>query len=92
MKGKKIRWNEEKNKRLKNERSVSFEMIIDAIDCGMLLDNIKHPNQEKYPNQNMLVLTINDYVYLVPYVETEFELFLKTIIPSRKMKKKYLGK
>jgi len=56
----------------------------------MLLDNIKHPNQEKYPNQSMLVLAIEDYVYIVPYVETEQELFLKTIIPSRKMRKKYL--
>ncbi len=88
---KEINWNEEKNELLKKERSISFEMVLDAIESGMLLDNIQHPNQEKYPNQNMLVLAIEEYVYIVPYVETEQELFLKTIIPSRKMKKKYLG-
>jgi uncharacterized DUF497 family protein len=85
-----INWNEDKNELLKKERGISFEMILDAIESGMLLDNIKHPNQEKYPNQSMLVLAIEDYVYIVPYVETEQELFLKTIIPSRKMRKKYL--
>jgi hypothetical protein len=55
------------------------------------LDDIEHPNQEKYPNQFVFVIEINNYVYLVPYVENESETFLKTIIPSRKFTKKYLG-
>jgi hypothetical protein len=55
------------------------------------LDDIDHPNQEKYGHQNMFVINVDDYVYLVPYVENEQEIFLKTIIPSRKATKKYLG-
>jgi hypothetical protein len=32
-----------------------------------------------------------DYVYLVPFVEDEHTVFLKTIIPSRKATKQYIG-
>jgi len=56
------------------------------------LDDIKHPNQKKYSGQRMMVLDIYEYIYLVPYVETENEIFLKTIIPSRKATKDYLGR
>ena len=56
-----------------------------------MLDDIEHPNQEKYPNQSILVLEINNYAYIVPYVEDDTEVFLKTIIPSRKLTKQYLG-
>jgi hypothetical protein len=56
-----------------------------------VLDIIQHPNLEKYPSQRIFILEIDHYVYLVPFVENEQEIFLKTIIPSRKMKKKYLG-
>jgi hypothetical protein len=51
---------------------------------------IDHPNQEKYPQQKIIVVNINDYAYLIPRVETEDGIFLKTIIPSRKMTAKYL--
>ena len=50
-----------------------------------------HPNQERYPNQKVSVVIINDYAYLVPFVESDNEIFLKTIIPSRKATKEYLG-
>ena len=40
---------------------------------------------------NAYVVLIEDYVYLVPYVESENGIFLKTIIPSRKATKHYLG-
>ena len=43
-----------------------------------------------YPNQKIFVLEIDNYVYLAPFVENEDEIFLKTIIPSRKFTKKYL--
>jgi len=56
-----------------------------------LLDVIKHPNKDKYPNQKIFIVEINDYAYMIPYVESEEEVFLKTIIPSRKATKKYLG-
>jgi hypothetical protein len=52
---------------------------------------IEHPNQEKYPSQRIFIIEISQYVYLVPFVESDEEIFLKTIIPSRKLKKKYLG-
>jgi len=85
------RWNKEKNERLKIERGVSFEQITMHIERGDLLDIVAHPNQEKYPNQQLLVVEINDYVYLVPFVENENGKFLKTIIPSRKATRVYLG-
>jgi len=56
-----------------------------------LFDIVAHPNQSKYLNQQILVVKINDYVYLVPFVENENGKFLKTIIPSRKATRDYLG-
>ena len=56
-----------------------------------LLDDISHPNDEKYAHQRVFVVAIDDYVYLVPYVETEDEIFLKTVIPGRKATKQYFG-
>jgi uncharacterized DUF497 family protein len=85
-----INWNSEKNIRLKSERGASFEEILAAISLGALLDVIEHPNKELYPNQRMFVVRIRGYAYLVPFVETEEEIFLKTIIPSRNATKRYL--
>lgn len=73
------------------ERGVSFEQITMHIDRGDLLDIVTHPNQSEYPNQQILVVEINHYVYLVPFVENENGRFLKTIIPSRKATRDYLG-
>jgi len=83
-------WNDEKNAVLKAERQVSFEEIILYIEMGFLLDVLEHPNQEKHKGQKIFVVQVDDYVYLVPFVETDTEVFLKTIIPSRKATKKYL--
>ncbi len=87
---KKIVWNEEKNKKLKEERGISFETIVYYIEKGQVLDDTEHPNQEKYGHQNIFVINVNNYAYIVPYVESDAEIFLKTIIPSRKATKKYL--
>jgi uncharacterized DUF497 family protein len=84
-------WNEEKNRLLQNERGISFEDIVDAISNGDLLDSIKNPSSEKYSNQSVFIVNVKGYVYCVPYVEDESIIFLKTIFPSRKMKKRYLG-
>ncbi|MFN5863115.1 MAG: toxin, partial [Pseudanabaena sp.] len=73
------------------EREINFETIVAAVTGGRLLDTIEHPNQEKYPNQRIFIVEIDRYVYLVPFVEDDTEFFLKTIIPSRKMTKQYLG-
>lgn len=83
-------WNEDKNTLLKSERQVCFEDVIISIEMGFLLNILEHPNQEKYKGQKVLVVQIDDYVYLVPFVENETEVFLKTIIPSRQATKKYL--
>ena len=84
-------WNSEKNEMLINERNISFEDIIVNINLGNELDIYDHPNQQKYPNQKISVVQVEDYVYLVPYVENDEEIFLKTIIPSRKATKQYIG-
>ena len=86
-----IAWNAEKNAVLKAERGVSFEDVVFHIMTGDVLDTVDHPNQERYPGQQIHVIAIEEYVYLVPSVESEEEVFLKTIIPSRKATKKYLG-
>ena len=87
---KEIDWNPEKNKLLKSERGVGFEDVVIRLINGNVLETLDHPDQEKYPNQRIHVLDINGYVYLVPFVEYENGIFLKTIIPSRKATKNYL--
>ena len=83
-------WSTDKNERLKEQRDITFEEIVFHILHDGLLDVLEHPNKEQYPGQMIFVVDVEGYVYLVPYVETEESVFLKTIIPSRKMTKKYL--
>jgi uncharacterized DUF497 family protein len=83
-------WNNDKNEKLKKERGISFEDVVYYIDNEKLLAILKHKNHKKYPGQKVYVIEINNYVYIVPFIETEKEIFLKTIIPSRKATKKYL--
>ena len=83
-------WSSEKNESLKKERGMSFEEVVFHIERGDLLDVLGHPNQERYPGQRIFVVDIDDYAYLVPFVEDEAEVFLKTIIPSRKATNSYL--
>jgi uncharacterized DUF497 family protein len=87
---KQINWNAEKNQWLMSERGISFEDVLYALQSGRLLDDLVHPNKNKYPNQRMLVVEIDGYAWLVPYVESDDEIFLKSIIPSRKATKYYL--
>jgi len=82
-------WNADKNQLLVLERGISFERVIFEISIGNELAVLEHPNQEKYPGQKILIVQVDDYVYAVPFVETETEIFLKTIIPSRKATRKY---
>ncbi len=84
-------WNREKNTKLLKERKISFEEIVLNIQLGNEVDIYKHPNKIDYPNQKISVVIIEKYAYLVPFVESEYEIFLKTIIPSRKATKFYLG-
>jgi uncharacterized DUF497 family protein len=87
-----IVWNHEKNLLLIEERHISFEVILECIDSGNLLDVLEHSNKQKYPEQKILIVKFQDYIYLVPFVEDSEKIFLKTIIPSRKMTEKYLDK
>ena len=82
-------WSAEKNEQLRNERGISFEAIVFHIEAGDEVDVFEHPNQDRYPGQKISVVVIDGYAYLVPYVESDDEIFLKTIIPSRKATKQY---
>ena len=86
-----ISWDPEKNALLKAQRGVSFEDVVFHIMAGDILDTIDHPNQKRYPDQQIHMIAIEDYVYLVPFIESEEDVFLKTIIPSRKATKAYRG-
>ena len=84
-------WNAEKNAKLKAERGVSFEEAAFYIENGGLLDVVDHPNAQDYPNQQMFIVKIDAYAFLVPFVQSGDECFLKTIIPNRKATRIYLG-
>jgi uncharacterized DUF497 family protein len=84
-------WDAAKNERLKTERDIGFEDIVFHIERGDVLDILEHPHPARYAGQRIFVVQRDDYVYLVPFVENETLIFLKTIIPSRKATKQYLG-
>lgn len=84
-------WNDKKNKFLRHERGVTFEDIIYHITHDGLLDIIEHPNQTQYAGQRIFIVNIEEYAWIVPFVENEETIFMKTIIPSRKMTKIYFG-
>ncbi|OHA65871.1 MAG: toxin [Candidatus Wildermuthbacteria bacterium RIFCSPHIGHO2_12_FULL_45_9] len=84
-------WDPEKNELLKWERGVSFEDVLVAIEEGYLLDIVEHANKDKYPHQKVFIVCVGGYAYLVPFVEDDEKVFLKTIIPSRKATKQYLN-
>lgn len=83
-------WNLEKNEKLKAERGISFEDVINAIFSEKVLDIIENPNKKQYQNQKYYIVDIEDYIYVIPFIEDEEKQFLKTIYASRKLTKKYL--
>ncbi len=84
-------WNDGKNAWLKAVRGVTFEEIVYHIQAGDLLDVVEHSERGKYPGQRIFIVDMEGYAFLVPFVESEDGSFLKTIIPSRKMTRRYLG-
>jgi uncharacterized DUF497 family protein len=86
-----INWNSTKNQQLIAERGISFEDIVFYLQQGQLLDDIEHPNKNKYPEQGIFVINVDGCAHLVPYVEDRKEIYLKTVIPSRKATQQYLG-
>jgi uncharacterized DUF497 family protein len=84
-------WSTSKNQQLIDERGISFERVVSAIEQGGLLDVVEHPDRRRYPGQRIYVVEIEGYVHLVPFVtETDGTRFLKTIIPSRKATRGHL--
>lgn len=83
-------WDEEKNQKLKEERDISFEEVVTALEEERVLHRGDHPNQQKYHGQKIVVIEIREYAYIVPFVEDDEKIFFKTIIPSRKATKKYI--
>ena len=73
-----IRWNEDKNQLLKSSRKIGFEKILSLIEDGLIKDIRQNPN---YPNQKYYFFDFDEYIYCVPAIETETEIFLKTIFP-----------
>ena len=88
---KSINWNTEKSVVLKASRGICCEDVVFHIERGDILDDYLHPNQQAYPGQRIMVIGVANYAYFVPYIENEEELFLKTIIPSRKATQRYFG-
>jgi hypothetical protein len=86
---KRIRWDYEKNVWLKSHRNITFDEILVLIEQGHILDVVMHPSS--YRNQKLILINVDGYVYCVPFEETEKEVWLKTIFPSGKFTKMYLG-
>lgn len=86
-----FRWSAEKNETLARERGITFEEVVQCIADGAKIVETNHPNQKKYPNQKILIVDVGGYAYLVPCVKDGNVHFLKTVIPSRKATRKYLG-
>lgn len=87
-----MHWDIAKNEKLKKERGITFEEVAARIEAGAVLDVLNHPAPRKHPGQKIYVVEVRHYAYLIPYVETDDQQFLKTTIPSRKATKYYLGK
>ncbi|MBN2839230.1 MAG: BrnT family toxin [Fusobacteriaceae bacterium] len=83
-------WNSEKNEKLLEERNICFEDVIVAINSGKLL-SVRKNTSENHLSQDILIVEVEEYVYYVPFIKSEKEYFLKTIIPSRKLTKEFLG-
>ena len=91
MQPKLIRWNEQKNQVLQLQRGLSFELVLEALEKEEILAIREHPNKSKYPHQKIFILELCGYICYVPFVETDNEIFLKTIVPSRKLKREFKG-
>jgi len=85
-----FQWDNAKNEWLKENRGLCFEKVVILLEREDVLEIVNHPNQDKYSGQKIATVKIGDYAYLVPYVQEREEIFLKTIIPSRKATNKYV--
>jgi hypothetical protein len=91
MKAREIRWSPTKDAELRNNLDrggIGFAECAAAIEEGRILDELPHPTRA---NQFIFVLEIDGYAYVVPFVQQETTIFLKTMFPSRKHAARYLG-
>jgi hypothetical protein len=88
---KEFKWKPIKNEWLKIHRNICFEDVVYFIEKGNILDIIENPNQKRYKGQKIYIVKINQYAFMVPFYDDKDGILLKTIIPSRKLTKKYLG-
>jgi uncharacterized DUF497 family protein len=86
-----FRWNIDKNEQLIQERGLSFEQITVAIEAGDLIEIVPQFNSAKYPNQKIMVVGVEGYAYLIPFIEESDYYFLKTVIPSRKATRDFIS-
>lgn len=85
-----IRWDKAKNVKLRERHGIGFDEVIIALKKRHLLDNRCHPNQAKYGHQNQLIVAIEGYAYVVPYINEKKYWFFKTLFPSRKATRDYI--
>jgi uncharacterized DUF497 family protein len=84
-----IKWDKEKNKKLIRERKISFEEVADIILEKKYLDILENPARE---NQKIFIIKMQNYTYVVPVIiDSNDNIILKTIFPSRKFHKIYGG-
>ena len=77
-------WNAVKNETLKRERGICFEDVETAIEQGKIVTDFPHPSPKRYPGQRVMVVEIDEYACVVPYVLDGEVCFLKTVYRSRK--------
>ena len=87
-----IRFNKDKDKVLKEKRGIGFKDVIKEMGAGKIVTVRKHPNTKKFPSQKIMLINIKNYIFVIPYIETEKEIFLKTIYKSRKYTKEFINK
>jgi len=91
LRKKKYSYNSEKNALVLAKREISLEKIVDEIVNGNAVDIKKHPNQEKYPNQELIYVVIDEKLYIVPCVrESEDSIFLKTVFRCSRQEHLYV--
>ena len=88
----KITWDKDKNEKLKCERGISFEYIVEVLGQKKDILGIVPNPSAKYPHQKIFVVRMLDYTWAVPFVETDGVIKLVTAFKSRKMHKTYEGR
>lgn len=87
-----FRWDPIKTEQLRQRHGLGFEQVVVAIESGGLLGTMAHPNPARYPRQKIMVVRVDAYAFLVPFVDDEDHIFLKTIIPSSKATRDFIDK